>query len=236
MNSFFKRILTMPLALLSPAVATIPDDLDFEALGRMVDNRTARAERGVLRDYFAQHGVEGDDMAEAEQQYRRMRSEKQPDAQTFEQLRSRCGEAEKRARDAVIDSAARVRMARLGVDDELADDILLLARARLERDGSLSAADDGEASGLICDAVADVLGRLPRTVPGTAHDPEHEPHTQNAAARNPDAFFGSAGSFPRNNDGHASFQQQLDRMRASGDNAAAVALINAAAEKGIFLR
>ena len=218
-----KRILTAPLALLCPALCIAGDDIDFEALGRMVDSRVARAERGVLRDYFAQRGLEREDAALAEERYRELRKASHPDAEQLNAARRRCGEAERRLRELGADSAARVRMARLGVDDDIADDVLVLARRQLERDGITLSDDEREAAESMKKAVDAVLGRLPQLA---------RAHTGGADG----IGSGSTGNFPRNGGGQDILQRQLDSLRAAGDTASAVALINAAAEKGITLR
>ena len=100
MFKFIRRMLIAPLLLASPVINAVGDDIDFDALGRMVDSRIARAEKGVLRDYFAQHGLEGDDAAQAEERYRELRKASHPDAGTVRQLEQRCAAAEKHARTA----------------------------------------------------------------------------------------------------------------------------------------
>ena len=111
----------------------------------------------------------------------------------------------------------------MGVPDECADDVLILARRQLERDGTELPDDAALASESIRKAVETVLDRMPQLVSGAV------PGTAGRSS-------GSIGGFPRNEGGQDVLQRQLDSLRASGDTVSSVALINAAAEKGIILR
>lgn len=239
MNNILKKALLAPFMLMCPALCAVgtdtdgmpdvPDEgydavqeIDLEALGRIVDSRIARAEKGVLRDYFARNGLEGDDAARAEERYRRYRSEARPDKSAYKELERKCSQAEQRARALTLDSAARVQMARMGVADDCAEDVLVLARRQLERDGTELPADTAEASALVSRAVEKVLSRLPQLAAENSG-------TGGALGS------GSTGNFPRNG-GQNVLQQQLESLRAAGDTVSAVALINSAAEKGISLR
>jgi len=205
--STFKKILTAPLALMLASI----DDIDMEELSRAVDKRVARAEAAVLRDYFAQHGLEGEEAEQAAESYRSMRRSEQPDGETLKKLRERAENAELSAAQAKTSAEALVHMTRMGVPESCAQDVLLLACAELEKSEDKSA----EA---VKEAVSAVIARLPML----AEDRNYS--------------SGSRGSFPRQNDAAAVMQHQLDEARASGDNAAAVKIISSAAAKGINLR
>lgn len=244
-NSFIKKIILAPMLLLCPAMGVLGSgsdtnshdtdehtsaenepELDLEALGHIIDSRIARAERGVLRDYFAQHGIEGDAAVRAEERYRQFRNQSRPDKDTVRELERKCGQAEKLAKELAINSAAKIQLARMGVEDEYAEDVLTLARRQLEREGiKLSSYNTEDASRCICEAVEKVLTRLPQLSGGGQ-----------AAAYNKGFDSGSTGNFPRKGGSQNILQQQLESLRASGDTVSAVALINSAAEKGISLR
>lgn len=209
---FFKRLLTAPLALCS-----VLDEADTQLLLSAVDKRTARAEAAVLRDFFAQHGLEGDQLAEAQEEYRALRRKQQPDPALLEELRLRAEQAEKAAAHSAVSAEVRVQMARLGIPERHSADVLLLAARELEQ-----AENDGGDPGEVRRALEAVVARLP----GLA-EPEGKPAGISA---------GSPGNFPRLNDAALSYQQSLERARAAGDNAAAVSIITSAAEKGISLR
>lgn len=205
--STFRRILTAPLALMLASI----DDIDIEELSRAVDKRVARAEAAVLRDYFAQHGLEGEEAEQAAESYREKRRAAQPDGEILKKLRQRAEAAELSAEKAKTSAEALVHMARMGVPESCAQDILLLTCAELEKSEDKSA----EA---VREAVGAVVARLPMLAEG-----------QNLSS-------GSRGGFPRHNDSVSVMQHQLDEARASGDNAAAVKIISTAAAKGINLR
>lgn len=205
--STFKRILTAPLALMLASM----DDIDMEELSRAVDKRVARAEAAVLRDYFAQHGLEGEEAEQAAESYRSMRRSAQPDGETLKKLRERAENAELSAAKAKTSAEALVHMARMGVPESCTQDVLLLTCAELEK-------SEDKGADAVKEAVSAVIARLPGLAEG-----------QNYSS-------GSRGSFPRQNDGAAIMQHQLDEARASGDNAAAVKIISSAAAKGINLR
>lgn len=211
-RKFFRRLLTAPLAL-----CAVLDDADMDILMGAVEKRTARAEAAVLRDYFAQHGIEGEEAEQATEQYRQRVKEKVPDPALLEQLRNRAEWAEQEAVKAGVTAEARVQLARLGVPERHSADVLLLASEELE-----AARKNGGDPEAVRAALEAVVARLP----GLA-EPIGSPTGTTAGAR---------GNFPRKSDAAATFQSSLDRARAAGDNAAAVSIITAAAAKGIALR
>ena len=205
--STLRRIFTAPLALMLASI----DDIDMEELTRAVDKRVARAEAAVLRDYFAQHGLEGEDAERAEESYREKRRAAQPDGEALKKLRERAENAELSAAKAKTSAEALVHMARLGVPESCTEDVLLLASTQLEK-------SEDKSPEAVREAVSAVVARLP------------------GLAENRNFSSGSRGSFPRQNDSASLMQHQLDEARASGDNAAAVKIISSAAAKGINLR
>jgi len=186
------------------------EDIDMDELTRAVDKRVARAESAVLRDYFAQHGLEGEEAERAAEDYRVRRRSMMPESDETKQLRQRAEQAEKAAEQARVSAETLVQMARMGVPEECAQDVGILVSARLE-----SSEDKGIKA--VREAVDAVLARFPGLT--------GQPYSS-----------GSRGSYPRQDDGVSVWQNQLDRARASGDNAAAVGIITAAAQKGITLR
>jgi len=201
-----RKAFAMPLMLAIRAI----DDIDIDELTRAVDKRVARAESAVLRDYFAQHGIEGDDVEIATEQYRARRRETAVDDEQSRKLKERAETAERDAEKARVSAQTLVQMARMGVPESCERDVYLLVSAQLE-----NSEEKGE--GAVREAVESVLARLP----GIVAQP---------------VSSGSRGSFPRQDDATVVWQSQLDRARASGDNAAAVGIITAAAQKGIIIR
>jgi|GEM_PF-1918158 len=211
-RKFLRRLLIAPLSL-----CAVLDDADMDILMGAVDKRTARAEAAVLRDYFAQHGIEGEELEQAAEQYRRRRREENPDREELAQLRSRAEQAEKDVVRSKVSAEARVQLARLGVPERHSADVLLLASRELEA---------AEQNGGDPEAVRTALEAVVARLPGLA-EPVGSPSGTTAGAR---------GNFPRQDDAALTFQHSLDRARAAGDNAAAVSIITAAAAKGIALR
>lgn len=211
-RKFFRRLLTAPLAM-----CAVLDGADMDILMGAVDKRTARAEAAVLRDFFAQHGIEGEELEQATEEYRQKRRERNPDTETLAQLRLRAEQAEQNAVKANVSAEARVQLARLGVSEQHSGDVLLLAAKELE-----AAEQNGGDPEAVRQALESVVARLPAlAAPDSAV---------------PGMTAGARGNFPRQDDAALSYQHSLDRARAAGDNAAAVSIITAAAARGIALR
>ncbi len=215
-RKFFRRLLTAPLAM-----CAVLDDADMDILVGAVEKRTARAEAAVLRDFFAQHGIEGEEAEQAAEQYRRRVKDNTPAPELLDQLRLRAETAEQEAIKAGVTAEARVQLARLGVPERLSADALLLASEELEA-ARRNGGDPEAMRTTVRQALEAVVARLP----GLA-EPVGSPAGTTAGAR---------GNFPRQDDAALTFQHSLDRARAAGDNAAAVSIISAAAAKGIALR
>lgn len=214
-SRFLMRLFTAPLALALSAAG----ELDMDELFRIVDKRVARAENAVVRDYLAQHGLEGEEAEQAEERYHAARRAALPDPEEIRQLRRRTAEAETAARHATVDAEARVQLERLGVPERSHADVLLLAGKDLQRayDGETGDADSVQ---LVREALEAVTARIPGL----------------GSRAEAGISAGSRGNFPRQENAALVWQQQLDRARAAGDNAGAVRVINSAAERGIALR
>lgn len=211
-RKFFRRLLTAPFAL-----CAVLDDADMDILVGAVEKRTARAEAAVLRDYFAQHGIEGEQAEQATEEYRQRVKDSRPDPAELAQLRQRAEWAEKEAIKAGVTAEARVQLARLGVPERHSADALLLASEELKA---------AEQNGGDPEAVRQALEAVVARLPGLA-----EPAGSQAGTT-----AGARGNFPRQDDAVLTLQHDLDRARAAGDNAAAVGIITAAAARGIALR
>ena len=174
-----------------------------------------RAENAVIRDYIAQLGVEGEEAEQAAEEFRRARREAQPDEDELRRLRDRAERAESETARVRVESEAKVQLHLLGVPERNAEDVLLLAASGLER-----ARSEGGGAEAVREAVQAVIARLPALV-----QDEHPAYSA-----------GRPGNYPRQDDGQALLQHKLEQARASGDNAAAVAIITSAAEQGVTLR
>ena len=209
MKKFYSMLIrAFALPLISAAGAL--SDINYDELSRAVDKRIARAEAAVMKDYFAQHGLNEDEAEQAADSYREKRKAAAADNEVSAALRERAEKAEAAAEKARTSAEMLVQMARMGVPESCAEDVLLLTRAQLEK-------SEDRSSEAVREAVGAVIARLPGLAGGQLSS-------------------GSRGSFPRQDDGAAVWQHQLDRARASGDNAAAVSIIASAAKNGISLR
>ena len=206
LRKIFGRLLSLPLSLFTGALS----DIDHDELSRIVSRRVARAENAVLRDYAAQHGLEGEEADAMMEEFRRRKSESQPSAEEVHRLRTAVRQAESRALKEAGRAGAQLALERLGVLEQHREDVLRLAAEDID-----SAAGDGEQ---IMSAVQAVVDRMPFVTKGAGG-----------------SGAGQAGNFPRS--GAADIlQQQLDNARGAGDNALAVAIISDAASRGISLR
>lgn len=200
------------------AEETLLSPEQLEQLREAVRERTQRAERAVLRDYFEQCGIAQERQEQAGEIYREYcrGEEAQLSARLHETERS-LSEERTAARQARSRAEARVQMALLGVGEQSFADVYALAREEIE------AACEGENpdSALVRAAVEKALERAGAML---SHTREVQlPGT------------GSAGRFPRA-DVLGSYAQQLKNARARSDNAAAAAIISRAAAEGISLR
>lgn len=210
-KNLIRRMLVLPVIGIQGEGCTV----DMEELNRIVRERTARAERSVLRDYFAQLGFDEEQAKEAEAAYRAEKTASEPTSQKLAEAEERAKSAEKTARQAQTASEARVQMALMGVREEYFKDVLKLAA-----DGLAQA--EGE-NGIDAEKVREAISKVIERVPSFAG--EAIVHST-----------GTMGRFPRGNSAAESYRQLLIRARETHDNAAAAAIISRAAEKGINLR
>ncbi len=209
----FKKLIKRMLVLPVMNVADGGSAVDLDELNRIVRERTARAERAVLKDYFAQHGLSEEQASAAEQSYRAGKGV--PAGEQLAAAQERARAAEKAAKQAQSEAAAKVQMALLGVKEECFSDVMKLAAEDIS--------DAADASDVDVERVRHAIESIVRRVPSfTGND-------ANLSA-------GTPGRFPRGGSAAESFRAQLDRARAMHDNAAAAAIIGQAAEKGIVLR
>ncbi len=207
-KKLIKKMLVLP-------VIGIHSDVDMDELSRIVKERTARAERSVLKDYFAQLGLDEEQAKEAENAYKAAKNSMVPTKEQLAAAEERAVSAEKSARKAQTGAEARVQMALLGVREECFSDVLKLAAEGLDKAGETETVNPEE----VRRAIEAVIERIP-----------------SFAGEAPAVSTGAAGRFPRGNSAAESYRQQLNRAREKHDNAAAASIISQAAEKGITLR
>lgn len=187
-------------------------DIDEDELFRAVEKRRARAERAVIRDYLAQHEVEGEQAEEAfESLSEKMRS-RRPTGEKLAELERRAKNAEEQLEKNRFDNELRSIIAGRGVVGKSVDDAMTLALCELAPENSR----DKEAFSRALDAV---LERLPSLGSDTTA-----------------VSTGARGDHPRRGDAHGYWLQRLEAARQAGDNAAAVKILTEAAQNGIALR
>ena len=209
-KKLIKKMLVLPIVSVQGGDSAV----DMDELNRIVRERTARAEKSVLKDYFAQLGLSEEQAKEAEDAYKTAKGS-HPTKEQLAAAEERAKSAEKTARQAQAGAEARVQMALLGVREECFSDVLKLAA-----DG-ISGAVEGDSVNAdeVRRAIENVIERVPSFTGGEVS-----------------ISTGNAGRFPRGNSAVESYRQQLSRAREMHDNAAAAAIISQAAEKGISLR
>lgn len=188
--------------------------VDMDELNRIVRERTARAEKSVLKDYFAQLGLSEEQAKEAEDAYKAAKV-RTPTKEQLTAAEERAKSAEKTARQAQAGAEARVQMALLGVREECFSDVLKLAADGIAKAGEGEAFNAEE----VRRAIENVIERVPSFTGGEVS-----------------ISTGTTGRYPRGNSVVENYRQQLSRAREMHDNAAAAAIISQAAEKGISLR
>ena len=212
-KKLLKTIFLLPvLPILSAGVDGL---VDMTELSRIVDERTARAENAVLKDYFSQLGLSDDQKAKAAKDYRAYRKAQTPTDEQLAAAKQEAAAAKLTARKAGADAEARVQMALLGVREECFGDVMTLAAGALE---AVCADDEIDSAG-IRSAIENVIDRVPSFTDGGSV-----------------ATTGSPGRFPRSSGVADSYKQRLSRARELGDNAAAAAVISQAAAVGVSLR
>lgn len=210
-----RKLVLLPVLAITGAAGEITSLVDMDELTRIVDERTARAENSVLRDYFSQLGLSEEQSKEANAAYRSHRRSMTPSNEQLAEAKQRAAAAELSAKKTRAEAEARVQMALLGVREECFSDVLTLAADGLSRAAEGDTAD----SSAVKAAIEGVLDRVPSFTDGGQR-----------------STTGSAGRFPRGNSVAESYQQRLNRARELHDNAAAASIIGQAAARGISLR
>lgn len=213
MKKLLKTIFLLPVL---PILGAGADGLvDMTELSRIVDERTARAENAVMKDYFAQLGLSDEQKAKAAKDYRAFKKAQTPTDEQLAEAKQQAAAAKLSAKRAKADAEAKVQMALLGVREECFPDVLTLASGALE---TAYSADEPDSAEIRC-AIESVIDRVPSFTDGGTM-----------------ATTGSPGRFPRSSGAADSYMQRLNRARQIGDNAAAASIISQAASVGINLR
>ena len=138
--------------------------IDYDKLASILDGRQKATEESVLKGYFKEQGLTGDEMAEAIKSFKDARRQKEPDVdgmrQSIAELEAKIAAAEKAATVAKVDNAVIVEAAKMGIDPK--------AIPYLTRMADLSDVGDGKGgidASKVASALSKVLDDLPALKP-----------------------------------------------------------------------
>lgn len=128
--------------------------VDYEKLASILDGRIKTTEESVLRGYFKDQGITGDEAAEAIRAFKDAKAARQPDVDgmqaQIDELRRSMEDASRAARVAKVENAVIVEAAKMGIDPK--------AIPYLTRMADLT--DVGEGDSISADKVAEALGKV----------------------------------------------------------------------------
>lgn len=169
-----------------------PQGVDYEKLASILDGRQQATEEKVLKGYFKEQGLTGDEMAQAIDAFKAQRQAQQPDIEgmqaSIQQLQQEIEKANRAAARAKVENAVIIEAQKMGIDPK--------AMPYLTRMADLT--DVGDDSGNVsAEKVAAALGKvlddLPALKPsaedsagfrvGGAGDKDKQPPTDESALR-----------------------------------------------------
>ncbi|MBR3385218.1 MAG: hypothetical protein IKG69_08495 [Atopobiaceae bacterium] len=169
-----------------------PQGVDYEKLASILDGRQAATEDKVLKGYFREQGMSGDEMAQAIEAFKSQRASQQPDIagmqESIAQLQQEIEKATKAANRAKVENAVIIEATKMGIDPK--------AIPYLTRMADLTNVGD-EAGNVSAEKVAAALGKVLEDLPalkptvesahgfrvGGAGDKNAQPPTDDAALR-----------------------------------------------------
>lgn len=196
-------------------------EFDREALENLLNQKLARAERAIVRNYLTKCGASSIDVTAMVDEFISARAQHNESAIAAEldSARQTIAELEGKVREQEIAFAVRDAMLNIGVKNEHYADVRKLAseeiNAAVDEDGKI----DADA---VNSAIAGIVARIPAFVGNTQ--------------RTASGFTGSRGNFARSDDSASMLKNRLNSARAAGNNALSVSIISEAAEMGISLR
>lgn len=141
----------------------VQSGIDYDKLASILDGRQKATEESVLKGYFKEQGLSGEEMAQAIDAFKSQRSAKQPDVAgmqaQLDELRSAMEAANKQAALAKVENAVIVEAAKMGIDPK--------AIPYLTRMADLSDVGKGDAvdQSKVAAALSKVLDDLPALKP-----------------------------------------------------------------------
>lgn len=169
-----------------------PQGVDYDKLASILDGRQAATEDKVLKGYFREQGLTGEEMAQAIDAFKSQRASMQPDIagmqESIAQLQQEIEKANKAAARAKVENAVIIEAQKLGIDPK--------AMPYLTRMADLTNVGD-EAGNVSAEKVAAALGKVLEDLPalkptaessqgfrvGGAGDKNAQPPTDDAAIR-----------------------------------------------------
>ena len=140
--------------------------IDYDKLASILDGRMKATEESVLKGYFKEQGLTGDEMAQAVQAFKESRASKEPDVSGMQasiaELQRQIEEANAKTLKANVENAVVVEATKLGVDPK--------AIPYLTRMGDFSDAASGGTvdASKVAAAIGKVLEDLPQLKPSAA--------------------------------------------------------------------
>lgn len=97
--------------------------IDYDKLASILDGRQKANEESVLKGYFKEQGITGDEAAQAIAAFKKSQEEKQPDItgmqKSIEELKQNIAEATAAANVAKVENAVIVEAVKLGIDPKV---------------------------------------------------------------------------------------------------------------------
>lgn len=133
-----------------------PQGIDYEKLASILDGRQRATEESVLKGYFKEQGLTGEEMAQAIDAFKQDRASKQPDVAGMEQsiasLQREVEQANRLTNLAKIENAVIVEAAKMGIDPKAIPYLTRMADlSDVGTDGKVDAAKVAAAIGKVLD-------------------------------------------------------------------------------------
>ena len=137
--------------------------IDYERIANILDGRQRANEESVLKGYFREQGLTGDEMAEAIRTFKEAQAAKQPDVdgmrQSIADLQRQVEQAQRMTTLAKVENAVIVEASKMGVDPKAIPYLTRMADlADVGTDGAIDPAK-------VASAISKVLDDLPALRP-----------------------------------------------------------------------
>lgn len=131
-----------------------PQGIDYDKLASILDGRMKATEDSVLKGYFKEQGLTGEEMAQAVQAFKESRASKQPDVSgmqaSIEDLQRQIAEANAKTLKANVENAVVVEATKMGVDPKAIPYLVRMGDfSEAAKDGAVDAAKVAESIGKV---------------------------------------------------------------------------------------